>query len=72
MNKPFDLISALKGYDVVTKDGRLVTGLTLFPTDDPCLVGVVSGVITRWFSAGFYQSPLLPNDLDLFMKESLL
>lgn len=34
MKKPFDLQAALNGAEVVTRDGRMVTQLTLFDVSD--------------------------------------
>ena len=67
--KAFDLLEALKGRAVETKSRRSVTHLTIFEATEPCLVGVISGVVTRWFSSGHFIDGLQPSDMDLVMKE---
>lgn len=73
---PFDLEKALEGAEVVTRDGRPVTNLTLFEVAEPgdyCLTGILDGKMDQWTRHGSYYrySPALNTqqdyNADLFM-----
>lgn len=67
--KPFDLVKALAGESVVTRDGQAVTQLTHFaaPYSEHCLVGVVRGTMVTWDKQGCYFDERQESDYDLFM-----
>lgn len=55
--KSFDLRKALKGNPVVTRTGRVVTGMHQVPgvmEGRPSIVGVIDGAIYTWFPSGGY------------------
>lgn len=67
--KPFDLVKALAGESVVTRDGQAVTQLTNFDAFDSehCLVGVVCGTMVTWDKQGRYFDERQESEYDLFM-----
>lgn len=74
MKKPFDLQAALNGAEVVTRDGRMVTQLTLFDVsdDENPLRGLVHEKhghrwVTDWPISGIDEEGY-ENDKDLFMS----
>ena len=70
--KPFDLKKALAGEKVITRDGREVTELKSYSISDYNVVGILSGIITRWNEDGHHINSYYdtePQDTDLFMYE---
>jgi hypothetical protein len=66
--KPFNLEAALRGEPVATRDGRLVTQLTLFNIDDGFpLTGVIRKVRYHWTQDGKAMGDGATSGLDLFM-----
>ena len=66
--KKFYLKEALAGKPVVSRDGRDVTQLVKFKTNDGCtLVGLLDGYIYSWTTIGECVNGL-KTDADLFMK----
>jgi hypothetical protein len=63
---PFDLAKALAGAPVVTRDGHVVTELTLDKQQWP-VRGVVDLLVRRWTKRGFYYVDDEPFKLDLFL-----
>lgn len=70
--KPFNLLVALKGGDVITRNGKEVVLTSyevgeLFP-----LRGVIirnPPLITVWSIGGFHEGESEPSEFDLFMNE---
>jgi hypothetical protein len=67
---PFDLAKALAGATVVTRDGHVVTELTVDKQQWP-VRGVVDLLVRRWTKRGFYYVDGEPYKLDLFLSPEL-
>lgn len=66
---PFDLEKALAGDQVVTRDGREVSQVTLFECEEQFPIrAVINGEIEAFTKTGEYFATGESYDLDLFMK----
>lgn len=69
--RPFNLAEALAGKPVQTRSGVPVTELKHFtgvPQNQPCIVGVLEGVVIYWLADGlFFRGPSFLCDKDLVM-----
>lgn len=67
--KEFDLYDALKGKEVITRDGQKVTQLSIYYINNKnCLVGVINDKLKYWDFDGYYSiDDKKEHNLDLFM-----
>lgn len=72
--EPFNLERALAVEPVVTRDGRDVTEIHYFKTDqgDYPIVAIIEGSKAAFTEDGFFSSRKCENTFDLFMKPKVV